>query len=268
MSIVVCLISCMHEKDHSIVERTNVQTDCVVVNQCDVDKVDTYSFTNKLGKECLVKFISTTERGLSRSRNMAVANAPTDAICLICDDDETLADDYETSILAAYTRHPEAGAIAFAMNRPDKKNGKTYPSEDCKLGFTRILKTTSVELSFRKSALSEKGIRFDEKMGSGTGNGGGEENRFMLSLRRAGVKMFYCTENIGTVNPAPSQWFKGYGDPQYLLNFGWATRRAMGPLTGLAYITYWTATHRQIYADFGSPIKTFRQVMKGYFQKR
>ena len=78
------LISCMHEKDTSIIERSNVQSDVVVVNQCDLDSVEEFDFVNKKGKTCHAKFINTTERGLSRSRNMAICNAWGD-VCLICD---------------------------------------------------------------------------------------------------------------------------------------------------------------------------------------
>ena len=97
----IVLISCMHEKDHSIIERSNVQTDVVVVNQCDKDSVDEFDFKNKQGENCHAKFINTTERGLSRSRNMALLNSWGD-VCYICDDDEILQDDYENIIMKAY----------------------------------------------------------------------------------------------------------------------------------------------------------------------
>ena len=88
------LIACMHEKDTSIIKRSNVQSDVVVVNQCDHDSVEEFDFLNKKGITCHAKFINTTERGLSRSRNMAIENAQKADVCYICDDDEYLVDDY------------------------------------------------------------------------------------------------------------------------------------------------------------------------------
>ena len=41
------LISCMHQTDASIITRTNVQSDVLVINQCDKDEVEEYSFLNK-----------------------------------------------------------------------------------------------------------------------------------------------------------------------------------------------------------------------------
>lgn len=91
--IINTLISCMHETDHSIVKRSNVQSDVVVVNQCDRNSIEEFDFTNNTGEKCHCKYINTTERGLSCSRNMAIQNGWGD-ICLICDDDEHLSDDY------------------------------------------------------------------------------------------------------------------------------------------------------------------------------
>lgn len=48
---------------------------------------------------------------------MAIKMAKGD-ICLICDDDERLADDYVNKIIGAYRRHPNADIIAF--NYEDK----------------------------------------------------------------------------------------------------------------------------------------------------
>ena len=43
------LISCMHEKDTNIIQRSNIQTDVVVVNQCDKDCIEEWDFINKQG---------------------------------------------------------------------------------------------------------------------------------------------------------------------------------------------------------------------------
>lgn len=257
----------MHQKDKSILSRSNVQSDVVVVNQCDINQVEEFDFTNKFGdtKHCV--FVSTTERGLSRSRNMAISYAPEECICKLCDDDETFADDIESKVLAAYSRHPEAALIAFAMNRPDKKYGKVYPKTDLPLNFIRILKTTSVEITFNKHLVQNLDINFDTKMGSGSGNGGGEENKFMLDVKRAGGKLFFAPENIGTVNPAPSQWFTGFNEDM-ISSYGWAARRSMGFVTGFIYSHYWVVKHGKLYKDNLSTIGAYKSIMRGFFEKR
>ena len=258
------LISCMYQRDWDIVVRSNVQTDCVVVNQCDCDKVERYKFTNKKGHECNVVFISTLERGLSRSRNMAIRNATSD-ICLICDDDETLCDNYEDTILGAYSECPKAGIIAFALDRKDLI--KVYPTEKMLLGFRGILKTSSLQISFRRVLLKKHNIMFDEKMGSGTGNGGGEENKFMFDCRKAKFEMRYFPKVIATVNPGQSQWFHGY-DEKFMVDKGWAARRIFGGMTGFVYLIYFAFSHHQLFKDNFSQLHAFRLLLKGWKEKR
>lgn len=57
---VVVLLSCMHQKDVNIIQRSNIQTDVVVVNQTDVDTVEEFDFMNRKGRRCHALFISTT----------------------------------------------------------------------------------------------------------------------------------------------------------------------------------------------------------------
>jgi glycosyltransferase involved in cell wall biosynthesis len=240
----------MHQKDISIVERSNIQTDAVIVNQCDQDKIEKFSFINKRGKECHVKFIYTTERGLSKSRNMALRNCSAD-ICVLADDDECFFDDYEDKILSAYNEHPEVALIAFSLIRNDIKGGKKYPTIEKKLSFKQIFSTSSIQLTFKRSI----DVFFDEKMGSGTGNGGGEENKFMFDVRRKNIKMWYVPSVIATVNPSDSQWFKGYDD-QYFKNHGWASRRVLGSVLSLIYCSYFVfKTRKKVNLPFLSLIK-------------
>lgn len=259
------LISCMHQTDTSIIERSNVQSDVVVVNQCDHDSVEEFDFVNKKGRTCHAKFICTTERGLSKSRNMAIRNAWGD-VCQICDDDEWLADDGEEVILRAYGENPDAALIAFSLIRKDIV--KTYPVGKRTLGFVQILKSSSQQVTFSRNLLGENAIWFDEKMGSGTGNGGGEENKFMLDCRRKGLKMLYYPDAIATVLPGASNWFHGY-DEQYMENFGWSSRRMLGSIVGLMYIVYWVVFRRNVYAGNGLLVdQALRHSLKGYLAKR
>ena len=113
---------------------------------------------------------------------------------MVSTDDEEIADDAEEVILKAYEENPDAGLIAFSLIRKDYD--KTYPERKSNLGFKQILRTSSQQITFSRRMLEKYGIRFDEKMGSGTGNGGGEENKFMLGWRKAGADMIYCPDVI------------------------------------------------------------------------
>ena len=79
------LVSCMHQTNFDIVKNSCINTDVLIVNQCNVD--DYLERNNNSG--FVERMICTRERGLSRSRNAAIEHARGD-ICLICDDDEVL----------------------------------------------------------------------------------------------------------------------------------------------------------------------------------
>ena len=256
------LISCMHEIDTSIIQRSNIQTDVVVVNQCDKNCIDEWDFINKQGQKCHAKFINTTERGLSRSRNMAIANSWGD-ICLICDDDEELSDNYNQLILDGYKKFPDAGVLIFAI----KDSHHVFPTEAKKMDFISILRSNSQQITFVRNVINSKNIFFDEKMGSGTGNGGGEEIRFMLDCRKKKLKMFYHPNCIATILPSKSQWFHGYTD-SYFVNLGWTARRLFGTAISPLYLVYFMISHRTNIKKDNTLLNALRKSFKGWGEKR
>lgn len=265
MNIVV-LISCMHQENHEIIFRSNVQTDAVVINQCEKDCVEEFDFKNKKGETCHCRFVCTTERGLSRSRNMAIANAEDADVCLICDDDEFLLDDYPEKLINAFSEEPNAVVIAFALDRKD--HPRKFPGKKFKLGFRSIGQVSSLQIAFRRDMINTAGIVFDVKMGSGTGNGGGEENMFLHTCRRRKLSMFYYPLVIAIINATgKSKWFKGY-TTQYFQNLGWVSRRIHGAVVGWLYVTVWTLTHRDLYCSDSSMWNAYKNLLNGFGQKR
>ena len=75
------LVSCLNQKDSSLVKKLNIQSDAVVINQ---NNENSYSELNY--KNNIVKYVTSDERGLTKSRNLALTYASKD-ICILCDDD-------------------------------------------------------------------------------------------------------------------------------------------------------------------------------------
>lgn len=223
------LISCMNQKDASIVSKTNVQSDVLVINQCNENKEEKFEFFNKTGELCKARMIFTTERGLSKSRNMAIRNATGD-ICLICDDDEILKDDYVDTIEKAFMNYPKNDIIAFNVQCPNK----IFPAETYNINLYLAAGISSWQIAFKR--LYIKSI-FCERMGSGTGNGGGEENKFLVDNLKKGCKIRYVPGVIGKLEPSNSFWFHGY-DKQYWINRGWTAKMIYGYILGYVYLWY------------------------------
>lgn len=225
------LISCMHQQDASIVSRTNVQSDVLVINQCDKDAYDEFSFVNKLGETCIARIIHTTERGLSKSRNMALKNAIGD-ICLLCDDDEVLEDDYVEKIVRAFKTYFKEQIIAFQLKHPLRK----FSLKSYKIRFFQTANLASWQIAFKRTEVVNR-VSFCEKMGAGTGNGGGEENKFLIDCIKQGLKIRYVPSLIASVAQTESSWFHGY-TKEYWINRGWVAKMIYGTFWGYIYIWY------------------------------
>ena len=44
------LVSCMHQQDYSLLEKMNIQTDAIIINQCDINKFEDIKYRNNLVK--------------------------------------------------------------------------------------------------------------------------------------------------------------------------------------------------------------------------
>lgn len=253
------LISCMHQKDHSIIERTNIQSDVIVINQCDIDKREEFSFVNKKGDICNALFISTTERGLSKSRNMAIRNATSD-VCLICDDDEILEDDYIEKIIKEHQSKSNISIIAFNLN----DRYRTFPQESHKIGYIRALKLASWQISFKLYDINTKHISFDESMGAGVTMGGSEENKFLIECIKNGLKGVYVPILIGSVSQEISTWAVDSNNcVKYFKDRGQAYRKLMGGFLGFSYIFYSSIKKRNEYRKYMSLRKSIYHQIQG-----
>lgn len=94
------LLSAMNLKDYHYIESLNITGNCVVINQCDQEGEEIYEGGR-------VRYVKTRERGLSKSRNMAIQKSRGD-ICILCDNDVEYVEDYEEKIIKAFEKHKEA----------------------------------------------------------------------------------------------------------------------------------------------------------------
>ncbi len=256
------LISCMHQKDASKAESTNLHTDALMINQCDANQTDTFTVNGHA-----VKMISTTERGLSNSRNMAIANA-TGTIGLIADDDEHLLDTYEKTILSAYERIPDADIIAFRFTNQSSR----LKQEEQQLTQWTALRVASWQISFRIDSVRRHGIQFDPYLGAGSGNGASEEIKFLRDCIHAGMKAYYVPEDIGTVgndyyetaDGSQSSWFNGF-DEKFFYQRGIVNRYIYGLPVALFYAVYYTVTKKSMYGKYISPKNALLCTLKGIF---
>lgn len=237
------LLSCMYQTDLSIIRRSGIVSDTLVINQCDENKAVESFFGDSH-----IRMISTTERGLSRSRNMALAHAEGD-ICLLCDDDERFLSGYEGTILHAFRKIPDAGVIAFGIvNQPCR-----LPERIHRLSRLDLLKLKSWQIAFRRTEVLSRSLYFDVLMGAGSGNGAQEENKFLFDCDRAGLRIYYVPTPIASVSQTQSTWFSGFSKT-FFYQRGIATRYFMGlPLSVLYAAYYLTAKYPRYRKEISFP---------------
>ena len=246
----------MHEKDKEIIIRSNIKSDCVIINQCDENTKEEISIDKN--KTCL--WINSTERGLSKSRNMAIQNTKAD-ICLICDNDEIFDNDIEEKILKAYEEIPQADIIIFdKYNKSIKLKDKIY-----KLKRFECLRVCSLQISFKRKSIIDNDIQFDTKLGAGTGNGAGEENKFLLDAYDKGLQIYHSPINIAKIIENESTWFNGYNE-DYFYKRGASTRYILGFWLSCAYAIYFLIFKYREYRNNISVIKAIRNIFKGLME--
>lgn len=246
------LMACMHQNDDTLVRKSNITGDVVVINQCDRNEAAEYPTP-----EGLARIYSTTQRGLTKSRNMAIEKSDAD-ICLLCDDDEVFVEGYAQKILSAYENLSQADVIIFKMvNRKPSFEDKVM-----ELRFPQTMKVSSWQISFRRQRLLDTGVRFDELMGAGSGNGAEEELKFLTDCEKAGLTIYYVPEAIASVAQAESTWFGGFTE-QFFENRGATTRYIMGVPLAVAYACYYVATKKNLYREDITPARALMATFRG-----
>ena len=257
------LISCMNQQDMKIAEQTGIRTDTLIINQCPQSeirnemKADQKTTGVQNQTHVNIRMLDTNTRGLSKSRNLAIQHAVGD-VCLLCDDDEQLDSSYEDTILKAYVALPDADIICFRIsNQPSRLKQETQ-----RLTKWTAMRIASWQITFRRESILKSRIRFDEKMGAGTGNGGGEEVKFLRDCIKAGLKAYYLPNSIGTVAQVESTWFQGF-DRDFFYKRGITNRYMLGLPVSILYAAYYTLVKRDLYKEYVTPWQSFRYTVDG-----
>lgn len=249
------LMSCMNQSDLSLVKESQITGNVLIINQSDSDCM----VEKQYGKQ-RIRMLTTQERGLSRSRNMAIQHSDGE-ICLICDDDEVFADNYERLILETFESIPDADVIAFnVLNKTTRLKNKCQ-----KIGYLGCLKIASYQIAFRRKSILDKNIQFDRFMGAGSGNGSGEENKFLWDCLRNGLKIYYSPIIIATLLEKSSTWFFGY-DNTFFYQRGAATRYMMGKMLSIFYGIYYLLRKHPLYKENIQMIQAAKALYQGILE--
>lgn len=217
----------MDQPDDSLLDRMRLPCAAVVVNQC--GREGKRWIQRSAGPVC---WIDSAERGLSKSRNLALANSSAE-LCLLADDDEVFCPDLPQIIRAAFAREPRMDILQFQVEGIEEPF-RQYPAAPRRRRWLGINKCASVEIAFRRAAIVRAELRFDERFGSGAQYKMGEETLFLWQCVCRRLRVKYLPQRIAWLHIGQSSWFTGY-NRRYFFDKG-ANFAAMGRLVSYGLI--------------------------------
>jgi len=198
------LVSTMNQIDNSLVNKMNIQSDAIFINQCDRNDYEEQKINNNE-----IKLYSFNERGVGLSRNNALMRGTAD-ICLFADDDVVYEDDYKEKIIKAFEENPKADIIVFNVTSTNTERPEYIISKYRRVRFYNCMRYGTFRIAARVDRIKSSNTYFSLLFGGGAKYGSGEDTLFLTESLKKGLRIYASPTQIGTVTHSDSTWFKGY----------------------------------------------------------
>ena len=254
------LVAAMNEADHSLPARMGIRTDALIGNQCAHNEVEEYTHEGHT-----VRIFSFAERGVGLNRNNTLLRAQGD-ILLFADEDETLSPDYAEQVARAFAETPQADGLIFNICTVGDDRGRRQNKRVRRVRLWNALNYGAVRIAVRRTAISREGITFNTNFGGGTPFSFGEDNLFIVSMLRRGLRLYTHPYTVATVDQGSSSWFEGYTE-KYLYDKGVLFRAVSRRLAGLLCLQD-LVRHPFLYRKAGlslpAALRIMRRGVRGY----
>jgi len=210
------LCATMHQKDLSKYEEMNIQTDVIYANQADC-----HEYVEKNINSNIVKMITTPYRGVGKNRNIALLCSCAD-ILIFSDDDMVYVDGYGEGVVKAFESLPQADIIIFnigfigtitASRRVNETIKKVHMANVLNYGFPRV--------AIRRTSFEKSNLWVSTLFGGGAMYSAGEDNLFLISALKLGLKIYTYPYCIGSTKDRDSSWFNGYNEKYFFDHGAW-----------------------------------------------
>ncbi|WP_159459021.1 MULTISPECIES: glycosyltransferase family 2 protein [Megasphaera] len=206
------LVATMHQRDHSLLNKMNIQTDAIIGNQCDFNSIEHFNW-----RDHHIAYLNFAERGVGLNRNNALMRADSE-ICLFADDDMAYVDGYADIVRRAFEENGDADVIIF--NVYEERTTRFKIQKRTRVGYLNYLRYGTARIAVRLKSIRMNGIYFNQCFGGGTPHCHGEDNLFLTACLDKKLKIYAVPEYIATLtNERDSTWNNGYDD-KYLRDQG------------------------------------------------
>lgn len=197
------LVSAVDKEPRRLVEEMHIETDAIIVNQCDHYEVEPFCHEDRK-----IRVFHMAERGVGLSRNTALMRADGD-ICLFSDQDIVYEKNYGQKILRAFEECPSADMIVFNVDVGEER--RTYYNTELKrVRWYNCGRYGAVSFAVRREKLLESGVTFSLLFGGGAKYSAGEDSLFLKQFMDKGYKVYASPVTIGREREGDSTWFSGY----------------------------------------------------------
>ena len=248
------LIAGVNQNPELLMEQMNIESDAVLVNQCDRYEISTLKHRGRT-----VRVFHMAERGVGLSRNTALMRAHGD-ICLFSDQDIVYESGYEQAILKEFDVHPEADMILF--NIEVAKERQTYHNEVWKkVRWYNCGRYGAVSFAVRRERMLESGVTFSLLFGGGAKYSAGDDSLFLKQFMDKGYQVYASPITIGKESTGDSTWFKGYTE-KFFFDRGVLYHYLYGGLAKLWALRFLMA-HKRTLCNTMSVKQAYAQMHKG-----
>ena len=142
-----------------------------------------------------VKVINVFDKGLSKSRNIAIQNSTKD-ILVFTDDDVVIDLNFSEKILKTFNKRNDYDGFRFRFKVESGGFSKKYPENfKQKLNWFEVLNASSIELVFKRESIFNI-IAFDEDFGLGSLITLGEEAVFLADAKKKKLKIGFVPKTL------------------------------------------------------------------------
>lgn len=203
------LVATVNEDVNIMAEKMHLETEAVIVNQC-----DSFGYCEYRHKEKLIRCFSMAERGVGLNRNTALMRADGD-ICLFSDEDIVFYPGYEEKILTAFKENPDADLITFNF-KVDPSRETYYNKEKRRIRWYNYGRYPTYAAAAKVESLRRANVSFSLLFGGGARYSNGEDSLFFHDCLKKGLHLYAHTELLGEEVYRESTWFKGYNNKFFI----------------------------------------------------
>ncbi len=197
------LVSAVNENVNALAAKMNLETEAVIVNQC-----DHFAYQEYLHKGRCIRCFSMAERGVGLSRNTALMRAEAE-ICLFSDEDIVFISGYEKTVLEAFRQNPDADVITFNF-KVDPSRATYHNQAKRRIRWYNYGRYPTYAVAARVESLRRANVGFSLLFGGGARYSNGEDSLFLHDCLKKGLHLYADTAQIGEEVYRESTWFKGY----------------------------------------------------------